>query len=156
MSERIISADSHMLVTDKGILAHLPPRHHEAFQQLQGPPVPSTDEAGQNHRNVKLPAAGRPGEWDPVERLKDMDIDGVDAEVLYTDTAAGSRYYSLPPDACLSVFQAVNSSALEFASVDPKRLLPVYLLPLHDMNAAVGEAERIANEGGRAVQIPLY
>jgi len=105
---------------------------------------------------VKLPAAGRLGEWDPVERLKDMDIDGVDAEVLYTDTAAGSRYYSLPPDACLSVFQAVNSSALEFASVDPKRLLPVYLLPLHDMNAAVGEAERIANEGGRAVQIPLY
>jgi predicted TIM-barrel fold metal-dependent hydrolase len=156
MSGRIISADSHMLVTDKGILGHLPPKHHEAFRQVQGPPVHTTDGPGQNGENVRLPAAGRAGEWDPVERLKDMDIDGVDAEVLYTDTAAGSRYYSLAPDACLSVFQALNSAALEFASIDPKRLLPVYVLPLHDMDAAIAEAERIANEGGRAVQIPLY
>jgi predicted TIM-barrel fold metal-dependent hydrolase len=156
MSDRIISADSHMLVTDEGILAHLPSGHHEVFRQLQGPPAPTAAEPEQSAGEVKLPAAGRLGEWDPVERLKDMDIDGVDAEVLYTDTAAGSRYYQLPADSCLSVFQALNTAALEFASVDPKRLLPVYLLPLHDMDAAIAEAERIANGGGRAVQIPLY
>jgi predicted TIM-barrel fold metal-dependent hydrolase len=154
--ERIISADSHMLVTDERILAHLPAVHHEAFQQVQGPPEATTAGPDPSAGGVMLPAAGRPGEWDPVERLKDMDLDGVDAEVLYTDTAAGSRYYSLPTDECLAVFKALNTAALEFASVDPKRLLPVYLLPLHDIDAAIAEAERIANEGGRAVQIPLY
>ena len=156
MSERIISADSHMLVTDDRILAHLPSEFHEAFGQVQGPspaPAVATDPSADA---VTLPAAGRPGEYEPVERLKDMDIDGVDAEVLYIDTAAGSRYYALPGDACLAVFEALNTAALEFASVDPKRLLPVYLLPLHDIDAAIGELARIANEGGRAVQVPLY
>src|ERR671938_425776 len=28
--------------------------------------------------------AARPSGWDPVERIKDQDIDGVEAEVLYT------------------------------------------------------------------------
>ena len=28
--------------------------------------------------------AARPGGWDPVERIKDQEIDGVEAEVLYT------------------------------------------------------------------------
>ena len=28
--------------------------------------------------------AARPGGWDPVERLKDMDVDGVECAVLYT------------------------------------------------------------------------
>ena len=28
--------------------------------------------------------AARPAGWDPVERIKDQDIDGVEAEVLYT------------------------------------------------------------------------
>ena len=27
---------------------------------------------------------GRPGGWDPVERIKDMDLDDTDAEVVYT------------------------------------------------------------------------
>jgi predicted TIM-barrel fold metal-dependent hydrolase len=156
MPERIISADSHMLVTDERVMAHLSSAHHEAFRQIQGPPADTTADPGSGAAGVRLPAAGRAGEWDPVERLKDMDLDGVDAEVLYTDTAAGSRYYSLPPDDCLAVFKALNTAALEFASVDPKRLLPVYLLPLHDIDAAIAEAERVVGEGGRAVQIPLY
>jgi len=34
---------------------------------------------------VKVPDRRRPESgWDPVERIKDQAIDGVDAEVLYT------------------------------------------------------------------------
>ena len=35
----------------------------------------------------------RPGGWDPAERLKDMAIDGVAAEVLYT--TLGFRLFGL-------------------------------------------------------------
>jgi uncharacterized protein len=156
VSERIISADSHMLVTDERVLAHLPSKHHEAFRQSESASAAAAVKPTEDAGLVTLVAAGRPGEWDPVERLKDMDLDGVDAEVLYTDTAAGSRFYTLDPDTCLSVFHAFNTAALEFAATDPKRLLAVYLLPLHVIDGAIAEAERIAGEGGRAVQIPLY
>jgi predicted TIM-barrel fold metal-dependent hydrolase len=163
MAERIISADSHMLVLDERVLAHLDERYHEAYRGHMAPPLrpaPMGPEAdAETHRGSagpSLPAEGRPGEWDPHERLKDMDIDGVDAEVLYTDTAAGARFYKITGDACLAVFQAYNSAAIEFASIDPSRLVPVYLLPLHDIEAAIKEVQRIAGEGGRAVQVPLY
>ncbi|MGE0881784.1 MAG: amidohydrolase family protein [Acidimicrobiia bacterium] len=153
MAQPIISADSHLQILDERVLAHLPAKYHDAYQSVATPITPNSSPT--KRENV-WPAFGRSGEWDAVERLKDMDTDGVDAEVLYSDTAAGARFYKLPPDACLAVFQAYNSAALEFASVDPKRLMPVYLLPLHDIDAAITEVMRIANEGGKALQLPLY
>ena len=160
MAERIISADSHMLVQDERVLAHLEKRHHDAYRAVMAPtwrpePVASRSD-GQDPAELRLAAEGRAGEWDPRERLKDMDLDGVDAEVLYTDTAAGARFYKIEGESCLAVFHAFNSAAIEFASVDPDRLVPVYLLPLHDIESSIKEVQRIANEGGRAVQLPLY
>ena len=34
--------------------------------------------------------AARPSGWDPVERIKDQEIDGVEAEVLYTSSGCRS------------------------------------------------------------------
>ena len=101
-------------------------------------------------------AAGRPGAYDPHARLADMDIDQVDAEVLYASATGGAELYGMDADACLAAFQAINDAAIEFASVDPSRLIPVYILPLHDIECALKEVQRIANEGARAMQLPLY
>ena len=79
-----------------------------------------------------------------------MDIDKVDAEVLYCNVTGGAEFYNLDPDACLAAFQAFNSAAIEFASVAPDRLIPVYILPLHDIEEATKELQRIVNEGARA------
>lgn len=154
MAQSIISADSHVLIRDERVLAHLPAKYHDAWSSVAA--AVEAASAKLEKKTQQWPAFGRAGEWDPAERLKDMDTDGVDAEVLYSDTAAGGRFYRLAPDECFSVFQAYNSAALEFASVDPKRLLAVYLLPLHDIELAIVEVQRIANEGGKAIQIPLY
>ncbi len=167
--ERIISVDSHANIPEAQVLEHLPKRFREpyveakqtAMQRLMaGKPQKQSKQQTPNMptmgEGAPWEAAGRKGEYDPVERLKDMDTDEVDAEVLYLDSTGGAGMYGLEGDMCLAAFQAFNAAASDWASLDPKRLLPVYLLPLHDIDAAVREVTRIAKDGGRAVQLPLY
>jgi predicted TIM-barrel fold metal-dependent hydrolase len=100
------------------------------------------------------PAAGRAGEHDAAERLKDMDIDGVEAEILYVGSG-GASFASLDAKERIEATQALNSAAIQWASVDPKRLMPVYILPVQDVAVAVKEVERVVAEHGKAVQLPL-
>jgi uncharacterized protein len=173
---RIISADSHVDIEEARVLANLPDRYHQDFRDCrlrmfqrmteQKPHKLRKQAADQQEthtppglvpRERPWEAAGRPGARDPVARLEDMDIDRVEAEVLYTDAAAGASFYEMAdPAGTLAAFQAFNSAAVEFASHDPKRLLPVYLVPIHDIVAAVAEVSRLAAEGARAVHVPLY
>ncbi len=165
--ERIISVDSHANIPQELVLKHLPEKFQDDYKQtlqaarqraIQAKPQkqekqpPSMPKMG---KGAPWEAAGRPGEYDPIERLKDMDIDQVDAEVLYTNISGGANFYGLPLESCVAAIQAFNTAALEWASVDPKRLLTVYTLPLNSIDAAVAEVERIAAEGGRAIQVPL-
>jgi predicted TIM-barrel fold metal-dependent hydrolase len=174
MAERIISADSHVDISRERVLANLPRQYHEAYEQsstvlmrkmMEGKPQKQLkNKQGPAAQNTSGPmpseqpweAAGRPGAHDPYERIKDMDIDKVDAEILYTNITGGTEFYGLDNDACLASFQAFNSAAIEFSSVNPDRLIPVYILPLHDIEEATKELQRIANEGARAIQLPLY
>jgi predicted TIM-barrel fold metal-dependent hydrolase len=173
-TERIISADSHVNIRPEAVLEHLPAALHDDFNDArmaygramfeQKPHKRRRQAADQDMEEaaaafpVDAPweAAGRPGAHDPHERLKDMDIDGVDAEVLYTDIGAGAAFYDMPDDGWKDAFHAFNSAAIEFASVDPDRLLPVYLVPIADIAEAVKEVHRLAGEGARAVHLPLY
>jgi len=172
MTERIISADSHVEIPPERVLAHLPRQHHEAYQDslmamarriMEGKPQKQLkNKEGAAPSSSGLPtekpweAAGRPGAYDPHARLADMDVDKVDAEVLYSNASGGAEFYDMSADGCLAAFQAFNNAAIEFASVDPERLIPVYILPLHDIESALKEVQRIANEGARAIQLPLY
>src|ERR1700728_4868480 len=144
-----------MLIREQDFLAHLPQAHHDVWRETLRWPPAAQDQPPENPAEV-LSAAGRPGEWDAAERLKDMDIDGVDAEVLYIDNLAGSRFYKLPPATSLAAFHAYNSAAVDFASPHPCRLVPVYLLPLSDVAASVAELHPLVDQGARAVQLPLY
>src|SRR3982074_1904862 len=132
MTERIISADSHLELKPEKILGHLPRQHHEAYQGalmamqsriLEGKPQKQLkNKVGKATPVVGLPpqkpgeAAGRPGAYDPHARLADMDIDRVDAEVLYTSATGGAELYAMDADACLGSFPATNDAATQFAS----------------------------------------
>jgi len=90
--------------------------------------------------------AARPSGWDPAERLKDQDVDGVRAEVIYT--TLGMPLFGLDDDelrrAC---FTAYNDWVAEFRSYCPPRLHPIALLSLDDIPLAVKELERCAKIG---------
>ena len=167
--ERIISADSHARIGDDAVLEHLASRHHEAYRSARTaamaqvakkarPRVDAKQDAGLPIGGANQPweAAGRAGEHDPIERLKDMDIDGVEAEVLYTAIDACVSFNDMPDGGRLAAFRAFNDAALDFANTDPKRLLVVYSVPIVDADEAAAEVERVAREGARAIMLPLY
>jgi len=96
--------------------------------------------------------AARPSGWDPVERLKDQDVDGVQAEVLYT--TLGMTLFGLHNDdlqrACFKVY---NDWVAEFASHNRKRLIGIGLVSLEDIGEGVKELERCAKIGLRGAMI---
>jgi predicted TIM-barrel fold metal-dependent hydrolase len=164
-NERIISADSHVGIRDDAVLRHLPTKHHDAYKQARMEYIgrlmarakrKGSDELPVSSQDKPWEAADRPGEYDPIKRLEDMDTDGVEAEVLYSDIEAGAGFNEIEDGGRLAAFRAFNDAALEFASADPKRLLVVYLLPIVAVDEAVSEVERLAREGARAFMLPLY
>jgi predicted TIM-barrel fold metal-dependent hydrolase len=171
--QRIISADSHVSIPKEQVYAHLPSGLRERVEAAEAEYVAQMMAAKpQKAAQAKLkegraptglpnmragapwPAAGRAGESDAVRRLEDMDIDGVEAEILYVGSG-GASFGALDPADRVEAIRAVNSAAIEWASVDPKRLMPVYILPIEDVPTAVREVERIVAEHAKAVQLPL-
>jgi uncharacterized protein len=165
MSERVISADSHVNITHDRVKANLPAKYHQDYDravdeqlavmaEFYGGRQLSTDGQGKL-ANFTHPAKGRPGHFDPVERLKDMDIDGVDTEVLYSEVT-GFRYLYRLRDGSAAATRAFNDALYEFGSVDAKRLVVSYQIPIHDIDAAITEVRRVAALGAKSLQLPAH
>ena len=76
-------------------------------------------------------AVCRPGSWDPAERLKDMEFDGLQAEIFYC--GYGMSLFSHPDDAFQrDAHRAYNDWAAEYASYAPTRLFPVANISMTD------------------------
>jgi predicted TIM-barrel fold metal-dependent hydrolase len=94
----------------------------------------------------------RPSGWDPVERIKDQEIDGVQAEVLYT-TLGMSLFGLHDEDLQRACFQAYNNWLSEFCSYSPNRLIGTALISLEDIGEGVKELQRAAKIGLRGAMI---
>jgi len=96
--------------------------------------------------------AARPSGWDPAERLKDQDLDGVAAEVLYT--TLGMPLFRLPDiNLQRACFRIYNDWLAEFCTYNPKRLVGLALISLVNVGDAVKELERTARQGLRGAMI---
>jgi len=96
--------------------------------------------------------SGRRSGWDPIERLKDQDVDGVGAEVMYT--TLGMPLLGLPDlDLQLACFRVYNDYVREYCAASPKRLYGVALTSLVDIAEGVKELKRCAAMGFKGAQI---
>ena len=162
-SGRIISADSHVSTSHQQVLDHLATKWHDAYDQATGGFARAQQQAAaqansQWTRNPhRHPAAGRMGNQSATERLADMDADGVDVEILYSELS-GFRYFNLmgSDEGGNAATRAFNDALTEFASADPDRLVVSYQLPLHDVDAAVKEVHRVKSIGGKSLQLPVF
>jgi predicted TIM-barrel fold metal-dependent hydrolase len=90
----------------------------------------------------------RPGAWDPAERLKDVEADGVVGEVIYTSLGLG--LHSIKDGALRTAsFRAYNDWLADFCSYDRSRFAGIALIPMDDVADAVAELERIRKLGLR-------
>src|SRR6202047_4694293 len=161
MPDRLISADSHVAVSQEQIKDHLATRWHAAYDAAQQAFAARMSAAGAGRANTdsmrQNPHAAftRPGYGDGAERLKDMDIDGVDVEVVYSEVSA-FRYLGDMTEGTAEATRAFNDVLTEYASADPKRLLVSYQIPINDIDAAVAEVQRVAGEGAKSLQLPVF
>ena len=96
--------------------------------------------------------AARPSGWDPVERLADQDLDGIDAEILYP--TLGMKLFAMPNgELQRACFEAYNGWLADYCRHDPRRLYGVGLVSLEDVALAVRDVEAIARQGHRGLMI---
>ncbi|MEE2980849.1 MAG: amidohydrolase family protein [Pseudomonadota bacterium] len=98
----------------------------------------------------------RPGCADPGPRLADMERDGVDGEVIFP--TLGARIYGVIRgplrQAC---FRAGNDWLInDFCAADPNRFKGLALLDPDDVPAAVAELTRCVEAGLAGAMIPTY
>lgn len=91
--------------------------------------------------------------YDPHERLKALDTDGIDAEVLFPNPPGGTFYEFDDADFELDVVRAYNDSLAEWTTVSD-RYMPVTIIPyLSDPLIIRGEIERATAAGHRGINL---
>src|SRR3954463_12601129 len=88
---------------------------------------------------------------DPHLRIKDLDRDGVDAEVIYGILGASSRLND--KDASNEMLRIYNDWLRAFSSHYPARHIGLACLPYGDIDAAVKEIHRVAKMGLRGLEL---
>ncbi len=88
----------------------------------------------------------RPGGYDPVERLKDQDIDGVSGEVLYA-TYAMQLYQIQEAELQEAAFHTYNEWLVEMCSQSPQRLKGLALISVYNVDRAVKALQHWVKRG---------
>jgi predicted TIM-barrel fold metal-dependent hydrolase len=102
----------------------------------------------------------RQGAWDPLARVRDMDLNGIYASLNFPSFLpgfAGQRLQSTTDDRELAVActRAWNDWMVDaWCGAAPDRFIPAQLPLLHDAEAAAAEVRRNAERGVRAVTFP--
>jgi len=104
---------------------------------------------------------GGPHPTTPDLRLKDQEIDGIDAEVMYGILGAGMRMQDR--ELIRVVYEVYNDWAASFCKSNPRRFVALACIPNHDPQAAARELRRAARLGlkgadfavGNAI-VPIY
>lgn len=91
----------------------------------------------------------RPG--DPHLRVKELDRDGMDAEVIYGILAACAKMKN--PEAANEMLRIYNDFMKDFTSHYPDRMIGLACLPYSDINAAAAEVRRVAKMGMKGVEL---
>jgi uncharacterized protein len=89
----------------------------------------------------------------PTERLRWMDEMGVYAQLVYPNVSGfgSGAFAALAPGLALDCIRTYNDFLTEWASADPDRLIPLAAVPLWDVQEAIREVNRAADQGHRGL-----
>ena len=89
--------------------------------------------------------------WDPEVRLKEMDQDGIDMQVMSATPVLFA--YERPAEQALDCARLFNDAALELCATGKGRLKSLCQVPLQDIDASCKELSRSMRAGHVGVQI---
>jgi len=102
-----------------------------------------------------LDLAEHKGGWDPKERLKDQDRDGVAAEIIYP--SLGMVLCGHPDgDYKNACFNAYNRWLQEYCSTAPDRLFGLGQTAVRSVKEAISDLERIKAMGFKGMMLPSF
>jgi predicted TIM-barrel fold metal-dependent hydrolase len=168
-----IDADTHITEPGDVWTARLPEKFQDAAPRMvrtddgadvwqfgrseQRIPVGATAVAGWHEPFPSIPRnidECPPAAYEARARLAYMDEIGAWAMALYPNIGGfGSQFFLGLDDRelMLACVQAYNDWLLEWIAPDPRRFIPVMATPFWDVEAAVGEIQRCARNGHRAI-----
>lgn len=165
IKERLVSADSHVYFTNDWIKQRLRRELHAVWDEAGAKAeayAAKVLRGGQPQLHledfVDPEASNDPGYKNPADKLKAMDRDGVEAEVIFPELG-GAKICTpqLMGSDWKEVFKGYNDSMRDFAAHNPDRLLCAYQLPLIDIDFAVREVTRLARDNkARCVQLTPF
>lgn len=106
---------------------------------------------GRNMLSPDLPSFQRM--FEPGLQIEDMDIRGIDANVLTSCDVVQSRAWSTP-DEERRMTALVNEECARWVDGHPDRFIGTTVLPLGDMKMALKEIDWAASAGFKIVQLP--
>ncbi|MCW2904850.1 MAG: hypothetical protein JWO67_7115 [Streptosporangiaceae bacterium] len=173
---QIVSVDDHLIEHPRVWQDRLPEKHQERGPRIvesKGKHVWVYD--GETFPTVGLNAvAGKPPEewaldpvryedmipgcYDPAARVRDMDLDGVQAALCFPSFpgfGGGVFQRAADKDLALLCVQAWNDFYIdEWCGSAPDRFIPMAIVPTWDPHLAAKEIERAAAKGARTISFP--
>lgn len=175
MNERytIISADAHAGLACEAYRPFLDAKYHSQFDEYLAERDANREEQLKMNYDYIMGwetenEEGLRGAWDAEQRDKELDADGVSAEVMFADADAITGMASPPfgaglsageitdPELAFAGARAHNRFLVEMCSHNPERRGGIGLVPItHDPARAVAEIEWLAEHPGiRGIMIP--
>lgn len=111
-------------------------------------PMDSPEFLNAVQEGMKRFKSSREAGFSPAARLRDMDEQGVDLQVIYPTVGGqllGKEFHDL--ELLAAICRAYNDWSLEYCRTDPERLLMAAMLPMQDPTLAEEEARRAAELG---------
>ena len=98
----------------------------------------------------------RPASYDPKARLEEMELDMVQAQVLYPSLAPQPQFFGEDPELQVACVRAYNDWIHELGSYAPDRLVAMPMAPATGVDDMLAEWRRIADRGDRGYVISGY
>jgi predicted TIM-barrel fold metal-dependent hydrolase len=176
-THRYISGDTHLEVPAQCWTCRVPERYRDRAPRtvrlangadgflIEGQPVRENafDLYGGKGRDAWGPFGqtyeSTPGTASAEDRLKCLDLDGMDAEVIFPPVVTGPRAWRNveDDDAYLALVRAYNQFvAEEYAAESPSRLLAIGVIPMSSVENAVHEMEECARLGLKGVMLSAF
>ena len=103
--------------------------------------------------NISWREAMLPGSYDPHERVKVMDAEGIDMSFLYPSLGLCWEYSCKDAKLAAACCRAYNNWLFDFCKPYPERLAAVAHIPVLDIQEGVKELERSAKQGAKAAMV---